>query len=114
MSQVIVEDRPLDVVGLRGRTAAANANLATTLDELAAQLAAEATAENGSEFANLIELSRSALGLDDMEMSRLLRVSRPTIGRWIRRDASPHRIGRKAICEVLAKTAVAQAKARRG
>lgn len=37
------------------------------------------------------------LMLDDLEMAKLLKVSRPTISRWVRGISTPHPLMRKAI-----------------
>jgi hypothetical protein len=63
------------------------------------------TSEAPHDFASLVIVAKQALLLDDLEMSRLLKVSRPTVGRWIRAESRPHELVRRAICDVLAKSA---------
>ena len=85
--------------------------MARCLDELAKNLNAALSAS--VDFSALVKLAQKHLDLDDLEMSRLLKVSRPTIGRWVRGDSTPHPLSRKAIFDVLAKQARARAKSLR-
>ena len=72
--------------------------MARCLDELAKNLNAALSAS--VDFSALVKLAQKHLDLDDLEMSRLLKVSRPTIGRWVRGESStPHPLSRKAIFE---------------
>jgi hypothetical protein len=61
-----------------------------------------------SAFGDLFGTAQVTLELDDAELSKLLKVSRPTIGRWVRGESSPHPIGRKPIFVALAKVAKAK------
>jgi transcriptional regulator with XRE-family HTH domain len=63
-----------------------------------------------SEFSRLFDRAQRVLEIDDLELARMLRVSRPTIGRWARGESAPHPLGRKPVFVMLAK--VAQAKLR--
>lgn len=81
------------------------------LDALAKRL--DAASSTSVDFSALVQLAQRHLVLDDLEMSRLLKVSRPTIGRWVRGDSTPHPLARKAIFDVLAKQARARAKSLR-
>jgi hypothetical protein len=58
-----------------------------------------------SEFSRLFDRAQR-----DLELARMLRVSRPTIGRWAWGESAPHPLGRKPVFVMLAK--VAQAKLR--
>lgn len=61
------------------------------------------TEENSREaFRKAFEDAQRALEASDEELRLLLRVSRPTIGRWARGDSAPHRFGRKPVLECLA------------
>jgi hypothetical protein len=64
-------------------------------------------------FPDLMATSQRVLGIGDEAMSRLLKVSRPTIGRWKRGEASPHELARVAIVGALVREAQAYARARR-
>jgi hypothetical protein len=89
------------------------ATIARALDELGRKLDAVSSALADPDFPGLIKLAQKLLKLDDLEMSRLLKVSRPTIGRWVRGVSAPHPLARKAIFDVLAKKARADAKSLR-
>lgn len=99
-----------DVAGLGRKVEETHSAMAETVDTLISKLEKLSEAEDASEFGALIGVAQSALLLDDLEMSRLLKVSRPTIGRWIRGFSVPHSLARKAILDVLAKKAKAHAK----
>jgi DNA-binding transcriptional regulator YiaG len=58
-----------------------------------------------AEFSRLFNRAQLVLETDDLELARLLRVSRPTVGRWTRGESAPHPIGRKSVLIVLAKVA---------
>lgn len=47
--------------------------------------------------------SVEVLGLSDLDIARVLQISRPTVGRWTRGEAAPHPVGRKPILEYLLK-----------
>jgi len=91
------------VADVRMRTAEA-------LDELVGNLENACKSDSEVDFPGLIKVSQQLLLLDDLEMSRLLMVSRPTIGRWMRGISAPHPLGRSAIFDVLVKKARARAK----
>lgn len=74
------------------------ANLATTLRVFPFDAAR-------AEFSRLFNRAQLVLETDDLELARLLRVSRPTVGRWTRGESAPHPIGRKPVFMVLAKLA---------
>jgi hypothetical protein len=80
------------------RTAAEKA-----LNTLVASLSAPAAVEK--DFAQLFGVAQRILRLDDLKMSTLLKVSRPTVGRWTRGVSAPHPLARKAIFATLAKEA---------
>lgn len=63
-----------------------------------------------AEFSRLFDRAQSVLEVDDTELARTLRVSRPTIGRWARGDSAPHPIGRGAVLLSLAEFAEAKLK----
>lgn len=50
-----------------------------------------------SVFAALFNRAQKLLELDDTDLARILRVSRPTVGRWARGDSAPHPIARDAV-----------------
>lgn len=50
-----------------------------------------------NDFGGLIRVSQRLLEIDDSEMARILKVSRPTIGRWVRGDATPHHLTQRSI-----------------
>jgi transcriptional regulator with XRE-family HTH domain len=62
------------------------------------------------EFSRLFDRAQSILELDDTELARTLRVSRPTIGRWARGESAPHPLGRRPVFYVLADIAEAKLK----
>jgi hypothetical protein len=69
-----------------------------------------ALAESGCDFGQLFGLAQDILRLDDLKMSRLLKVSRPTIGRWARGVSTPHPLAREAIIAALVREARDQSK----
>lgn len=80
------------------------------LEILVAKLEAANPDGSTEEFAGLFDNAQRLLGLSDLDLSRALKVSRPTIGRWSRGESSPHRLIRKAVFGIL--TGKARAKAR--
>lgn len=59
-------------------------------------------------FSTLFKEAQLILEQDDLELARLFKVSRPTIGRWARGESAPHPIGRKPVFAALAKIARAK------
>ena len=100
--------RYADVAELTRQADDAQATVEKALNALAASLGDPAAIER--DFGRRFGLAQKILRLDDLGMSRLLKVSRPTIGRWARGDSTPHPLARKAIFAALAKEAKAQAK----
>ena len=82
----------------------------TDLESLIAGLRDFSVEADRSEFSRLFERAQLVLELEDVELAGMLRVSRPTIGRWTRGETAPHPIGRKPVFAVLVR--VAQAKLR--
>jgi hypothetical protein len=76
-----------------------------TLESLATTLKTFPFEAERSEFSRLFDRAQLILEIDDLELARILRVSRPTIGRWTRGDSAPHPIGRKSVLVTLAKLA---------
>lgn len=108
--------RPHDVVDVDALTRQvdeARAETARALDALVAQLDMAAATDEAFDFAGLIAATKKILSLDDLEMSRLLKTSRPNVGRWARGVCSPHPIARGAVLRALAKEARAKARAAR-
>ena len=116
MHQALAYRQPHDVVDVGSLTRQADearAETARALDTLVAQLDAGAATDEPFDFAGLITVSKKLLMLEDLEMSRLLKTSRPNVGRWARGVSSPHPIARRAVLQTLAKEARAKAKAAR-
>jgi hypothetical protein len=61
-----------------------------------------------AEFSRLFDRAQLVLEVDDTELARVLRVSRPTSGRWARGDSAPHPIGRRPVLLSLAELAEAK------
>jgi len=76
-----------------------------TLRQLVAVLRGFPVEAERAEFSRLFDRAQSVLEVDDTELSRTLRVSRPTIGRWARGDSAPHPIGRGPVLLSLAELA---------
>jgi transcriptional regulator with XRE-family HTH domain len=55
-----------------------------------------------TDFGPLVAEAQRVLGVDDAELARRLGVSRPTIGRWARRETAPHPLGRNSVLMELA------------
>jgi hypothetical protein len=102
---------PIDIATLNRSMTAAHTALAKAFGDLIIDLDAAASAEEGFDLPSLLKLTQQMLCVDDLEMSRILKVSRPTIGRWIRGISAPHPLARKAIFAVLAGKSRAKLKA---
>jgi hypothetical protein len=74
----------------------------TTLQHLVAALTGFSLNADRAEFSRLFDHAQRVLEVDDTYLARLLRVSRPTIGRWARGDSAPHPIVRKPVLTSLA------------
>lgn len=81
-----------------------------TLQRLAEALRNFPVEAERAEFSRLFDRAQSVLEVDDTELARTLRVSRPTIGRWARGDSAPHPIGRGSVLLSLAEFAEAKLK----
>ena len=57
------------------------------------------------EFTTLFGEAAMALELTDAQLARKFRISRPTVGRWIRGESAPHSLGRKSVFNVLMRDA---------
>jgi hypothetical protein len=101
---------PIDIAALSRHIRDAHAALARALGDLVIDLDAAASTEEDFDFPSLLKCAQQLLCVDDLEVSRILKVSRPTISRWIRGVSAPHPLARKAIFDVLAKKARAKAK----
>lgn len=101
---------PIDIAALSHSVTRARSVLAKAFDDLIIDLDAAASAEEDFDFPSLLKCAQQMLCVDDLEMSKILKVSRPTIGRWIRGISAPHPLARKAIFAVLAKKSRAKAK----
>ena len=73
-----------------------------TLAELAKALRTLPAKAERSEFSRIFDRAQLVLEIDDVDLARTLRVSRPTIGRWARGDSAPHPLGRKPVLQSLA------------
>lgn len=54
-----------------------------------------------AEFSRIFRHAQKVLGKSDLDMSMLFKVSRPTIGRWVRGVTAPHPMLRKAAYDSL-------------
>jgi transcriptional regulator with XRE-family HTH domain len=82
----------------------------TTLQHIAAALRNFPQDADRSQFSHLFDQAQVVLELDDTELARILRVSRPTVGRWARGVSAPHPIGRTPVLITLAEIADAKLK----
>jgi len=78
---------------------------ATALRLIAAALRDFPMDAERSRFSSLFQRSQKVLEMDDTELSALLHVARPTIGRWARGDSAPHPIMREAVFNTLSRHA---------
>lgn len=76
-----------------------------TLQELGQSLRRFPRDAEASAFSSLLHDAQLVLELSDVDLARMLGVSRPTIGRWARGDSAPHPLGRGPVFEVLAEIA---------
>lgn len=97
-----------DIADLLELVERVRAQIIPALEELIAKLEAAAATDEEIEFGGLVRAAQQLLELDDTDMARILNVSRPTIGRWIRGTSSPHPLMRRAICGALIKDARAK------
>lgn len=74
-------------------------------EALVAEMEGAAAGTASEDFCHLIAHAQKVIGLNDLELARLLKVSRPTIGRWTRGDTSPHAVMARAVFGVLVATA---------
>lgn len=95
----------VDLAALLSLVAEARSRMVPALQALVVQLEACSSADAEVDFGALIKASQQLLELDDTDMARLLNVSRPTIGRWIRGQAKPHALARRAIATALIRDA---------
>ncbi|MFM5906286.1 MAG: hypothetical protein ACKOPO_01645 [Novosphingobium sp.] len=68
---------------------------------LAEKLCLAIADSEGVDFGATFRLSQKVLEKSDLEMSRLFKVSRPTVGRWSRGITAPHPMMRRAVYELL-------------
>jgi hypothetical protein len=80
------------------------------LEQLGAALRGFPVDAKRAEFSRLFDHAQTVLEIDDTELARMLRVSRPTIGRWARGDSAPHPIGRGPVLQNLAELTEAKLK----
>ncbi len=91
----------IDIAQLVALVEEVRASTANAFNELIEQLDAASSADTEYDFGGLVKAAQQLLELDDSDMAAMLKVSRPTIGRWIRGISSPHPLGRRAIFETL-------------
>ena len=91
----------IDIGHLVALVEAARAKMADALEELVSKMADASSTEADVDFGGLVKAAQRLLELDDGDMARMLKVSRPTIGRWIRGVSQPHPLGRGAIFDAL-------------
>lgn len=65
----------------------------------------KAPTEDAKVFAELFGLATEMLHVDDLQLARVFKVSRPTIGRWARGESAPHPLGRGPVFQILLKMA---------
>ncbi len=118
MTQAIHTRQPqgafVDIAELVSLVERARSQMTEALDELVVKLAAASSTDAEVDFGGLVKAAQRLLSMDDGEMARILKVSRPTIGRWIRGSSLPHPLGRTAIFEALAGQARIRIKSLRG
>lgn len=79
-----------------------------TLEQLVASLRNFPVEADRAAFSTLFGDALRLLELEDVDIARTLRVSRPTISRWARGDSAPHPLGREPVFHVLAELARAR------
>ena len=68
---------------------------------LARELQLASAASTEAKFDTVVNHAQKVLGLSDLQMSVLFKVSRPTINRWVNGATAPHPMLRKAVFETL-------------
>jgi len=118
MTQALYTRQPhgafVDIAELVALVERARAQMTEALDELVTKLAAASSSDADVDFAGLVNAAQRLLAMDDGDMARLLKVSRPTIGRWVRGVSAPHALGRGAIFDALSGQARIRIKNLRG
>jgi len=90
-----------------------NSPRATVLERLIDELESFPADDDREAFVHIFRDAKSILELTDLELAKDLKVARPTIGRWERGEAVPHRLARRPIFMALARKARAKLKAHR-
>lgn len=54
-----------------------------------------------TQFCEAFAFAKQELKMSDKQMAKLLQVSLPTVGRWVRGESAPHPVGRPAILRAL-------------
>ena len=65
------------------------------------ELGQAAASPADADFAVVVSHAQRVLGMTDIQMSMLFKVSRPTINRWSRGVTAPHPMLRKAVFDAL-------------
>lgn len=73
-----------------------------TLEGLAAELRNFSDESDREAFSDLFSRAQTTLELEDSDLARTLKVSRPTVGRWARAESAPHPIGRRSVLDSMA------------
>ena len=68
---------------------------------LARELQQAAASPADTDFGKVVSHAQKVLGMSDIQMSVLFRVSRPTVNRWARGATAPHPMLRKAVFDSL-------------
>ncbi|MDE2403409.1 MAG: hypothetical protein KGM17_01675 [Sphingomonadales bacterium] len=68
---------------------------------LAAKLCSASADPESVDFGAVFRLSQKVLERTDLDMSRMFKVSRPTISRWTRGITAPHPVMRRAMFDLL-------------
>jgi hypothetical protein len=114
MAHILADSRQDGIAELICQTEAVCAERVKALKALIVQLDVLSMAEGDCSFPECIQIAQQLLDLDDLAMSQTLKVSRPTIGRWVRGVSSPHVLARKEICNVLDQAARTKIKCLQG
>jgi DNA-binding XRE family transcriptional regulator len=91
-----------------------NAPRAAVLEQLIAQLDGFSSEDDRETFVHVFKDAKAILELSDLELAKLLRVSRPTIGRWERGESAPSQLARRPVFMALARIARSKLKVHNG
>ena len=81
---------------------------------LIAELEAAVAEPNSADFGRIFAHAKMVLGFNDLQLSELLHVSRPSVNRWANGQVTPHAVMAEAVLKILTNAAKKQLRVLRG